>query len=100
MSRTKCVLSGPVSGTAAGRPAYQPAGSASIHTAFSRLPTAKTARHQNQKSVVSARCIGSPFRPARREAGSDGSGATPRGHVIADDGGEARDAVADGVGLD
>src|SRR5258706_14830940 len=49
MSRTKCVLSGPVSGTAAGSVAYQPAGSAGIHAALPTFsaPDTTSAHHQN-----------------------------------------------------
>ena len=46
MSRTKCTLRGPKSGTSAGRSAYQLAGAASIQTPLARLPKPISARSQ------------------------------------------------------
>src|SRR5262249_61456508 len=62
MSRTKCSLSGPVSGTAAGRPVYQLAGAAIIQTPLARFSTARTPSTQPRTSVRSPCAMGSSLR--------------------------------------
>src|SRR6185503_5520537 len=103
MSRTKWVLSGPVSGTAAGRPAYHPAGSASIQPAFARLPSPNTTSAHHQESARSPDRIAAPpcvprggarsfcrWSPARSDTGG-------RRVRLAHDRAEARDALVDGL---
>src|SRR5262249_7460306 len=60
MSRTKCRLSGPVSGTAAGRLAYQCAGATSIQAALARFARPKRPSAQNQGSSRTLRAIAFP----------------------------------------
>src|SRR5262249_28675741 len=93
---TKCRLSGPVSGTAAGRLAYQCAGSISIHAALARLARPKMPSAQNQGSPRSLRAIAPPSRrPIARGRAADALGTTARRH-LADRAREPGDALGDG----
>src|SRR5262249_49407525 len=105
MSRTKCELKGPVSGTAAGRRAYQLAGAASIQAALPRLatPSASSTHRQGWRP-----CAGAMQAPARRPAsatgpdrcGPDVSGHPRGGDLHARGGGESRDALGDRAGIE
>src|SRR5258705_9968025 len=96
MSRTKWVFKGPVSGTAAGRPAYQPAGSASIQIAFAALPNANTTSTHHQGSLRSA-MVRPPSIRLPCGAGRRRSPATRARRGLAHDDAEARNALGDRV---
>src|SRR5262245_63503296 len=106
MSRTKWTFSGPVSGTAAGSPTYQPAGSASIQAALARFASPNTPRHQNQKPDGSALRMGPPCGMARgggalgRPARGAVDGAPHARPVVAQHATQAGDALADRVRLE
>src|SRR5262245_46140676 len=100
MSRTKWALNGPVSGTAAGRRAYQSAGAASIQAALARFTRPKTPSAQAQGSVRSACAIGDPPRAAACAGrtwhrGPRAAGSSVRRELLAQRGGEPRDTLID-----
>src|ERR1051325_11393979 len=93
MSRTKCRLSGPVSGTAAGIPKYQPSGPISIHTPFARLIAASP---QSTTAQLSVRDIETSSTSVRRPAAAPRAAPQPgASHVTADDRRQSLDSLDD-----
>src|SRR2546427_6819597 len=88
MSRTKCSFSGPVCGTPAGRPWYQPGGSASIHAALPRLSRPVTPSTAPQLPAGDDRCM--RLAPSPRRCAPRTPGQVPAGHPA-----EERDALGD-----
>src|SRR5262245_3952850 len=92
MSRTKWALNGPVSGTAAGRRAYQSAGAASIQAALARFTTPKMPNAQAQGSLRSECAIDPPRCAAPRGPRAAGGA---RRELLAQGGGQPGDAGVD-----
>src|SRR5436190_22272709 len=94
MSRTKCRLSGPVSGTAAGMPKYQPSGPISIQIPLARLIAASA---QSTTVQLSVRDIETSFASVRgRPAAAPRAAPQPgTSHVAADDRRQPLDSLDD-----
>src|SRR5437870_64136 len=93
MSRTKCRLSGPVSGTAAGIPKYQPSGPISIQTPLARLIAASA---QSTTTQLSVRDIETSSVSVRRPAAAPRAALQPgASYVAADDHRQPLDSLDD-----
>src|SRR5262249_39542433 len=102
---TKWELKGPVSGTAAGRRAYQSAGEASIQAALPRLAAPSASSTQRQGSRPSACAMQAPSGRPAPATGPDGWGPDVTGHALGGDlhahgGAESRDPLGDRAGIE